>query len=185
MLDYNTQLNHQGYDKDLSYQLLTNDFMLRYQHINIQFFTDTFFYKTKGKSNCGNTCNQIFVRNRKKVFIYILCVVRVFYNIPVIRSMKILVLVFHWWSILKGKKTPRKLESSVIKLETHLEYWKNQPIGRIYLNFTLEFLRSQLGNILELETVPWSFCIIVLSIAHVFIMLHLLIFFNLTKTRQW
>ena len=70
VLDQNTQLNLQGDNNNLSRQFLTNDWILRYKHINSQFFNDTFFITASEVSTLGNICDQIFVRNKGFVAIY-------------------------------------------------------------------------------------------------------------------
>ena len=72
VLDQNTQINNQGADNFISYQLLTNDCMLRYRYINRQLFTDDFFAKTKGRFIRENNCAQIFLSNKGFVAIYLM-----------------------------------------------------------------------------------------------------------------
>jgi hypothetical protein len=69
-LDQTTQLNRQGGDNELSRHFSTNDRMLRYKRINSQFFTDTFYVTSKGRSTRGNTCAQMFVSDKGYVAIY-------------------------------------------------------------------------------------------------------------------
>jgi len=71
-LEQTTQLNRQGADNDLSHHFSTNDRMLRYRQINSQFFTDTFFVTTKGRSSCGHTCMQIYASDRGYVALYLM-----------------------------------------------------------------------------------------------------------------
>ena len=69
-IDQTTQLYRHGEDNLLSKHYSTNDRMLRYKRIESQFFTDTFFTTSKGKSTRGNTCAQIFVSDKGFVSIY-------------------------------------------------------------------------------------------------------------------
>ena len=69
-LDQSTQLQRQGGDNDLSRMFSTNDRMLRYRRIDSQFFTDTFFATSSGKSTRGFTCAQMFVSDKGFVAIY-------------------------------------------------------------------------------------------------------------------
>jgi hypothetical protein len=69
-LNQTTQLYRKGADNSLSRRYSTNDRMLRYKRINSQFFTDTFFVTSTGKSTRGNSCAQLFVSDKGFVAIY-------------------------------------------------------------------------------------------------------------------
>ena len=69
-LHQTTQRYRQGADNSLSRQFSTNDRMLRYKRIQSQFFTDTLFVTSKGKSSRGNTCAQLFVSDKGFVAVY-------------------------------------------------------------------------------------------------------------------
>jgi hypothetical protein len=69
-LSQTTQLYCKGADNSLSKQYSTNNQMLCYKKINSNFFTDTFYVTTKGKSTRGNTCAQLFVSDKGFVAIY-------------------------------------------------------------------------------------------------------------------
>ena len=71
-LSQNTHLYRRNVNNDLSRHFNTNDRMLRYKRIEIQFFTDTFFVTGSAKSTRGHNCSQIFVSDKGYLAIYLM-----------------------------------------------------------------------------------------------------------------
>ena len=70
VLEQSTYLQRTGQPNALSRRLPTNDRMLRYRRTNSDFFTDTFFATSKGKTLRGHTCSQLFVNDKGFFDIY-------------------------------------------------------------------------------------------------------------------
>ena len=71
-IECNTQLNRQASNNLLSWQLSTNNRMLRYKRIKYEFYSDTILVSRSAKSIRGYSMIQLFVSDKVYMSVYLM-----------------------------------------------------------------------------------------------------------------